>query len=156
MEREYIRKHITITDDNQYIPDEELVKGFIKKIGLICDNYAIPLIERYRETNAYNMSVVSGYLSQFDDDKRWHELYIVGILAATIVLTNTEQKITHPDKLYNFLIEWMDDHEDYLKNLVNDYRIGWRRTYREVASQFSKVVKEVLKKEEDVKINNIS
>lgn len=156
MEREYIRKHITITDDNQYIPDEELVRSTMKEIDRICNDHSIPVIERYKEVNAYNMSAVAGYLSQSDKEEQWNSLYIMNILVLAILLTNTEQKITHPGKLYNFLKEWMDDHEDYLKNLINDYAIGFMRTYREVAGQFSKVVKAVLKKEEDVKINNIS
>lgn len=153
---EYIRKHITITDDGQYIPDDELVRSIMKEINSICNDHSIPVIERYKEVNAYNMSAVAGYLSQSDKKEQWNSLYIMNILVLAILLTNTEHCITHPDKLYNFLIEWMDDHEDYLKNLVNDYRIGWKRTYREIAGQFSKAVKAVLKKEEDVKINNIS
>ena len=156
MEREYIRKHITITDDNQYIPDEELVRSTMKEIDRICNDHSIPVIERYKEVNAYNMSAVAGYLSQSDKEEQWNSLYIMNILVLAILLTNTEQKITHPGKLYNFLKEWMDDHEDYLKNLINDYAIGFMRTYREVARQFSKVVKAVLKNDEDVKINNIS
>lgn len=156
MEREYIRKHITITDDGQYIPDEELVRSTMKEIDRICNDHSIPVIERYKEVNAYNMSAVAGYLSQSDKKEQWNSLYIMNILVLAILLTNTEQKITHPSKLYNFLKEWMDDHEDYLKNLINDYAIGLMRTYREVAGQFSKVVKAVLKNDEDVKINNIS
>lgn len=130
MEREYIRKHITITDDGQYIPDEELVRSTMKEIDRIGNVYSIPVIERYKEVNAYNMSAVAGYLSQSDNEEQWDTLSIKNILVLAILLTNTEHSITHPDKLHNFLIEWMDDHEDHLKNLVNDYRIGWMRRYR--------------------------
>ena len=157
MKREYIRKHITITDDGQYIPDEELVRSTMKEIDHICNDHSIPVIERYKEINAYNISAVAGYLSQSENDEQWKGLYIIkNILVLAILLTNTKHRITHPDKLHNFLIEWMDDHEDYLKNLMNDYDIGWMIMYMEIAGQFSKVVKAVLKKEEDVKINNIS
>jgi len=149
MEREYIRKHITITDDNQYIPDEELVRLIMKEIDSICNDHSIPVIERYKEVNAYNMSAVAGYLSQSDKKEQWNSLYIKNILVLAILLTNTEQKITHPDKLCNFLKEWMDDHEDYLKNLINDYEMTWSKTNREIAWQFSKVVKTIIEKEEE-------
>jgi len=156
MKREYVRKHTTITEDGQYIPDEELVRSTMKEISRICNDHSIPMVGRYKEVNAYNMSVVAGYLSQSDKEEQWNSIYIMNILVLAILMTNTEHCITHPDKLYNFLIEWMDDHEDYLKNLINDYDIEWMRMYMEIAGHFSKAVKAVLKKEEDVKINNIS
>jgi len=150
-------RHVTFDDNGGFTIDDcaiDIIRGYLLNTGQ-CDPYHYNSREQF-DTAVYNYTVCFIYYYGFltPNEQRVSGVDKLELLSNLTLDRRVKEKITDVKSLFTFLDGWLRDHESTLKQSRDG--TAYMDFIKGVASIFTNMMVEVLEKEEDVKINNIS
>lgn len=149
--------HVTFDDNGGFTIDDcaiDIIKAYLINTGQ-CDPYYYSGKDQLDiAVYNYTMCLIYHYGFLTPNERIFNGVDKLELLSHFTLDRRVSEKITDAKSLFDFLDRWLKEHEGTLKrSYANAHHTDF---IKGVASIFTDVVAEVLKREEDVKINNIS
>lgn len=135
-------KYVTIGDDGTWTLTDEGIKE-IKKFH---NQYGPELPSD--KTSAHNFIIMELYSTTLKTDRIMEcGIGVIAFLRNTFMNFKTDKLITHPEKLYDFTVQWIREHEDAIQSMRKEgYCSG--QIHRTLSTHFTRLLKEITEKEE--------
>lgn len=134
-----------VTIDDDYLPKFRAVYNDIGIISLSSD-------KEITNARTYNVAAVCAYSNIRKNEVKLSPVLLdylsdVGILIRAVSNLSTTTRVKNPKRLFDFLIEWLNEREDSIVGMIRNNTDGINVV---LSMHFSKAIKQVLENEENM------